>query len=104
MIVKFYFYVSQPSDDVLEQLEDGYKMDPPEGCPYHIYSIMEECWILEPSQRPSFTKLLELLSVDNLGERQTQLVIGYALCNAIGESAPSSSQLSHQQPSSKGIG
>ena len=70
--------MSQPSDDVLEQLEDGYKMDPPEGCPYHIYSIMEQCWMLEPSQRPSFSKLQELLSVDNLGERQ---IVGYKICD-----------------------
>ena len=61
--------VIQPSDDILEQLEDGYRMDPPEGCPYHISSIMEQCWMFEPTERPSFSKLKELLSVDNLGNK-----------------------------------
>lgn len=64
----------QPSDDVLEQLEDGYRMDPPEGCPYHIYSIMEQCWMLEPSQRPSFAKLQELLSVESLSKGSSLVV------------------------------
>jgi len=57
----------KPSDIILEQLEDGYRMDPPDGCPNYMYTIMEECWMMEPSQRPPFLKLREMLTSGDQG-------------------------------------
>ena len=47
---------------VLETLEDGLLMDPPEGCPTGIYDIMCSCWEMEPNDRPSFPSLQQMLS------------------------------------------
>ena len=52
----------QPSDEVLETLEDGIVMDPPDGCPDNIYDIMCHCWEIEPHERPDFVRLRELLA------------------------------------------
>lgn len=63
-------YPSILSDNVLEQLEDGYMMDPPEGCPDGIYDIMTECWALDPQLRPNFYILNKLLA-KSFGESRT---------------------------------
>ena len=47
---------------VFEQLEDGYLMDPPEGCPEGIYDIMTDCWCYEPSGRPPFFAIKSMLA------------------------------------------
>lgn len=47
--------------EVTELLEEGYRMDPPEGCPPAIYALMKSCWEMEPGKRPSFKKLTEKL-------------------------------------------
>uniref|UniRef100_A0A8C8BFB3 Tyrosine-protein kinase n=1 Tax=Otus sunia TaxID=257818 RepID=A0A8C8BFB3_9STRI len=47
--------------EVTELLEQGYRMDPPEGCPPTVYALMRSCWELEPGKRPSFKKLTEKL-------------------------------------------
>lgn len=44
-----------------ELLEQGYRMEPPEGCPPTVYVLMKSCWELEPCKRPSFKKLMEKL-------------------------------------------
>jgi len=63
-------YPSIPSDEVLETLEDGLLMDPPDGCPDDIYDIMCCCWDMEPSERPSFPSLQQMLS-KSFGELHT---------------------------------
>ncbi|XP_033926731.1 megakaryocyte-associated tyrosine-protein kinase isoform X2 [Melopsittacus undulatus] len=47
--------------EVTELLEQGYRMEPPEGCPHTVYALMKSCWALEPGKRPSFKKLTEKL-------------------------------------------
>uniref|UniRef100_A0A8D2QA31 Tyrosine-protein kinase n=1 Tax=Zonotrichia albicollis TaxID=44394 RepID=A0A8D2QA31_ZONAL len=47
--------------EVTELLEQGYRMDAPEGCPPTVYALMKSCWELEPGKRPSFKKLTEKL-------------------------------------------
>ena len=47
--------------EVTEQLEQGYRMEPPEGCPPTVYVLMRSCWEMEPGKRPSFKKLTEKL-------------------------------------------
>ncbi|NXU58742.1 MATK kinase, partial [Turnix velox] len=47
--------------EVMERLEEGYRMEPPEGCPPTVYALMKSCWELEPGKRPSFKKLTEKL-------------------------------------------
>lgn len=40
--------------DVVKHVENGYRMEAPEGCPSEIYEIMRQAWHLEPELRPTF--------------------------------------------------
>lgn len=52
---------SQPLADVVKYVEQGYKMEAPEGCPSEVYEMMKRAWNLTPSKRPTFLELqLEL--------------------------------------------
>ncbi|XP_048187423.1 macrophage colony-stimulating factor 1 receptor [Perognathus longimembris pacificus] len=42
-------------------VKDGYQMAQPAFAPKNIYSIMQACWALEPTQRPTFQQICFLL-------------------------------------------
>ncbi|XP_019615926.1 PREDICTED: tyrosine-protein kinase CSK-like isoform X1 [Branchiostoma belcheri] len=54
-------YPRVPIADVVAHVEKGYRMEPPEGCPEDIYSVMKQCWDINPDSRPSFKRLLQQL-------------------------------------------
>ena len=43
--------------EVLHQVEHGYRMLCPQGCPPNLYEIMLECWNKDPMARPTFETL-----------------------------------------------
>ncbi|VDP45963.1 unnamed protein product [Soboliphyme baturini] len=43
--------------EVLQQLENGYRMPCPNNCPASLYEIMLECWHKDPEKRPTFETL-----------------------------------------------
>uniref|UniRef100_T1IUH7 Tyrosine-protein kinase n=1 Tax=Strigamia maritima TaxID=126957 RepID=T1IUH7_STRMM len=43
--------------EVLHQVEHGYRMPAPPGCPQELYEIMLECWHKDPMKRPTFETL-----------------------------------------------
>ncbi len=43
--------------EVLHQVENGYRMQAPQGCPPQLYIIMLECWHKDPMRRPTFETL-----------------------------------------------
>uniref|UniRef100_A0A667ZWJ0 Tyrosine-protein kinase n=2 Tax=Myripristis murdjan TaxID=586833 RepID=A0A667ZWJ0_9TELE len=45
-------------------VEQGYRLPAPDNCPKEIQRIMAECWSSDPSQRPTFTKLVQ--SIDTV--------------------------------------
>ena len=47
---------------VREQLFQGYRMPCPSECPEYLFSIMLECWNETPEERPTFTRLQEMLN------------------------------------------
>ncbi|KAB0393360.1 hypothetical protein E2I00_012052 [Balaenoptera physalus] len=47
--------------EVLEQVEHGYHMPCPPGCPASLYEVMEQTWRLDPEERPTFDYLQSLL-------------------------------------------
>lgn len=57
----FLFLFLQPLKDVVPRVEQGYKMDSPDGCPPVVYDIMKQCWTLDAVVRPSFRNLSEQL-------------------------------------------
>ena len=50
-------YPGMTNDQVLEQLQQGYRMSRPPGCPDELYDIMLDCWREEPAVRPTFETL-----------------------------------------------
>ena len=54
-------YVGMTNRQVLEAVDRGYRMPPPEGCPDPLYKIMLTCWKHEPEDRPTFESLKNLL-------------------------------------------
>ena len=54
--------------EVLRQVEHGYRLPQPSNCPSSLYSIMRECWHVQPDNRPSFVALQYRLENEYIGE------------------------------------
>lgn len=50
-------YPSMSNSEVLSQVEQGYRMPAPPGCPLALYEIMYQCWHKDPQKRPTFDTL-----------------------------------------------
>jgi fyn-related kinase len=50
-------YPGMTNAEVLHQVEHGYRMPCPPGCPQALYEIMLECWRKEEMERPTFETL-----------------------------------------------
>merc|ERR1719481_2425840 len=50
-------YPGLSNSEVLHQVEHGYRMQAPQGCPPSLYDIMLECWHKDPIKRPTFETL-----------------------------------------------
>ena len=52
---------------VLEEIQQGYRLEQPEGCPYLLYALMIRCWDTVQELRPTFSELEHelMLMVDN---------------------------------------
>uniref|UniRef100_A0A672QMT7 receptor protein-tyrosine kinase n=1 Tax=Sinocyclocheilus grahami TaxID=75366 RepID=A0A672QMT7_SINGR len=45
-----------------KMIKDGYHMPQPDFAPHEMYTIMKMCWSLEPTQRPTFANIRELIA------------------------------------------
>ncbi|XP_026685509.1 tyrosine-protein kinase Src42A [Diaphorina citri] len=52
-------YPGMTNAEVLHQVEHGYRMPCPPGCPPRLYDIMLECWLKDPVKRPTFETLIK---------------------------------------------
>merc|ERR1711997_527063 len=50
-------YPGMTNAEVLHQVEHGYRMQCPQGCPQALHDIMMECWHKDPTKRPTFETL-----------------------------------------------
>ena len=50
-------YPGMTNAQVLEALQQGYRMPRPMGCPDKLYDVMLDCWKEEPASRPTFETL-----------------------------------------------
>lgn len=54
-------YPGMNNRQVLEAVEEGYRMPKPEASPAPLYEIMLSCWRKEPEERPTFETLKHLM-------------------------------------------
>ena len=64
---EIFSYAMQPyfgfsNEEVVDTVRRGRLLSCPDNCPSQIYSLMKECWNMEPEERPSFKKLYRRLS------------------------------------------
>lgn len=52
-------YPGIPANEMYNFLMSGKRMEAPVECPDDIYSIMTDCWMHAPTDRPNFTQLVE---------------------------------------------
>ena len=50
-------YLGMRNHEVVEQVDQGYRMPQPPGCSEPLYQIMLECWNTDPEKRPTFKYL-----------------------------------------------
>ncbi|GMS99328.1 hypothetical protein PENTCL1PPCAC_21503, partial [Pristionchus entomophagus] len=50
-------YPDWPAAEVLSRLKRGRRMDRPDNCTDHMFTVMNSCWQLAPDDRPSFSEL-----------------------------------------------
>ncbi|CAG9764929.1 unnamed protein product [Ceutorhynchus assimilis] len=60
------------NNDVIGKIENGERLPLPESCPPRLYSLMSQCWAYEPSKRPAFREIREILQEILLEERSSQ--------------------------------
>ena len=68
-------YPGLPTEQLLDYLSEGKRMENPAKCPLEVYTVMRDCWLHEPDQRPHFTTLNERLG--KILERNMTTVQGY---------------------------
>uniref|UniRef100_A0A8C5HUM2 Fibroblast growth factor receptor n=1 Tax=Gouania willdenowi TaxID=441366 RepID=A0A8C5HUM2_GOUWI len=54
-------YPGIPVEELFKLLKEGHRMDKPSNCTHELYTKMRECWHAVPTQRPTFTQLVEEL-------------------------------------------
>ncbi|XP_021926786.1 focal adhesion kinase 1 isoform X4 [Zootermopsis nevadensis] len=60
------------NNDVIGKIESGERLALPQNCPPRLYSLMSQCWAYEPSKRPSFKDIREVLNEILMEERHQQ--------------------------------
>ncbi|CAH8873781.1 unnamed protein product [Trichobilharzia szidati] len=50
-------YPGMHNAEVLRQVDAGYRMSKPPGCPPELYDLMLECWAADENKRPSFATI-----------------------------------------------
>ncbi|KAL9972277.1 hypothetical protein ACROYT_G018560 [Oculina patagonica] len=52
-------YPGIPTEQLLDFLSDGHRMEQPHNCPLDMYTIMRDCWEQNAERRPTFLQLSE---------------------------------------------
>ena len=69
-------YPGMTNPQVLEALQQGYRMPCPLGCPNKLYNIMMDCWREDPDSRPTFKSLLVQLEDDFFTDDTEYIEVG----------------------------
>ncbi|KRX50601.1 Tyrosine-protein kinase CSK, partial [Trichinella murrelli] len=56
-------YPRIPVQEVVRYIKNGYRMEPPEGCPSDIAELMSQTWTIKAECRPNFQQILKALQL-----------------------------------------
>ena len=59
-------YPDMDTPQMITKVANGYQMPIPEECPELVVKIMKACWQMDPTKRPSFLLISNLLRKDQL--------------------------------------
>ena len=65
-------YPNLQSFEVLPNLKSGHRLPKPNYCPESVYTILWQCWLANPKDRPNFSELCQLME-SIVCELQTEL-------------------------------
>uniref|UniRef100_A0A8C5S6U9 receptor protein-tyrosine kinase n=1 Tax=Laticauda laticaudata TaxID=8630 RepID=A0A8C5S6U9_LATLA len=54
-------YWNMTNQDVIQSVEEGYRLPAPMGCPVALHQLMLNCWQKEPEERLRFSQILGIL-------------------------------------------
>ncbi|XP_039365300.1 ephrin type-A receptor 8 isoform X1 [Mauremys reevesii] len=54
-------YWNMTNRDVINSVEEGYRLPAPMGCPTALHQLMLDCWQKERSERPRFSQIVSIL-------------------------------------------
>ena len=56
-------YPGMSGSEVMKKVREGQRLDKPEHCDREIYNMMFYCWDKDPSERPTFTGLVQVSQI-----------------------------------------
>ncbi|NWV00456.1 FRK kinase, partial [Upupa epops] len=56
-------YGDKSGPEVIQMVDNGYRLPQPETCPVLLYQLMQQCWSAEAIRRPTFKALCEKLEM-----------------------------------------
>ena len=68
-------YAAMNNVEVLDKINEGYRLPIPAQCPKPIYDLMLQCWNKNPNERPSFKALFTTLDELYEGPRDSVVVV-----------------------------
>jgi Protein tyrosine and serine/threonine kinase len=66
-------YPGLSGPEIVQRVINGERLLIPAVCPPRFRSVLESCWCADSTQRPSFSRLLQLLEDDNLMYRPVSM-------------------------------
>ena len=69
-------YVGIGNSEVLDKINEGYRLTIPENCPEPIADMMRRCWSKDPISRPSFKDIYAVLDALYEGPRESTIEFG----------------------------
>ena len=54
-------YKGVPSRDIMNKLQEGYRLPRPDECPFWLYLVMQSCWKINPRKRYTFRHIRKVI-------------------------------------------
>lgn len=60
-------YTGLNNHEIAGHVRDGHRLEQPKWCPANVYTLMQQCWSLDPRRRPAFADLAFALYRNGVG-------------------------------------